>query len=465
MRNDNYNFIVWSQASNDDGGGPYQPLGELDIYNDPSWNSAINQPGTMNGTVAFPMRGLRNRASKLADIANMLDVNSGRYLIVDLNGIPVWGGLLTGVTKKQGVPSQGTPPSVDITANEPLNYPNQRCIRKNYLVPIVDAFTLIGQILADMQSVVGGSLGIPNVFPSDANGNGGGWGGTSEPDGGWTSEDYQTCGLGITQQYFAYEFTTVGQILDDITGSDGLIEVTTTLNYVNGVPQFLVALGCPAVGNPLGVVWPDSSLDIDMTKCPAPGYQWPLDITQGGNRSIELGFGEGANQLWAYAEIPYGDGYSGFLLEQVQDHTEMLTGPMLQSVAQADLRLDFKGVLTPSVPLLCTPLSGSPMPSLIDLIQAGGGSALGNEVRCMVDDDECFPHSQQTDGDGNSSSGNPGGLHAVMRIVNLAVTAPDKGGSIATLTLNRPYTSFGASWTKGVESGNGTEGGFSVIGI
>lgn len=474
LRSDDYHFLVYDDSfcnGSDGPGGPGNLLGELPMGNNPSWSQSINSPGSLTGSVFYPNQNQAGRTAVNSMIWDCLNIdgtqsNGGmRYLIVDLNGSIVWGGWLTGVTKNQGI----NQPTVDITAKEILGYSAQRVIRRNYLVPCIDAFQLILQLLADMQSVLGGCVGLQyngslintTNFPSSALGLANG---TTETDNmttdptGWpTGSGALHCGLGITQQYFAYEFTTVDQIFQDTTGSDGIIETTVQWAYVDGVPTPTLQMGAPAAPTPIymGSLWntgtgtpPDGTyngLDADLTRCPAPGYIWPMDITQGGNRAVELGFGEGANQLWAYAEVPVNtDNYTGPLLEQVVEHTELLTAPMLQEVAKADLSINLGGVYAPTVPFRVAP-QNEPYPSLVDIYEQG----LGSEIRCYIGDDENFPATR-------------GGLNRVMRIVDISVAAPDKGNSVVTLTLNRPYVLFGQP---GELTDSGTEDGFSVVGM
>ncbi len=343
-------------------------LGEVPL-NGLRFGSLLNGAGTLSGTVP-PERGTSLSSSDLLG----LTAPGERFLVVDMDGQVVWGGILWSRNRKQA------PLEWDIGATEFLSYFDSRIMAADYMLDI-DPFTLIEDLVNNAQAVKNGSVGI--IVPTG------------------------TAGTTILPLYLKMNRMPVSTAISDISGADALAECWIDVAYENWVPVPTLQLGYPRIGRTAAA----SGIVVDLKTCPAPGYQWPEDASVSGTTIWELGYGRGLAQLNGSASAPLSTGQ--LLLEKVITRQGVMSEALLSQHAAADLKLYPVPVPTPTVPLITAgPGSQTSLTSM----------KIGDDCRVVVASDENFP----------------AGLDQTWRIVQMDTSVPDEGNAITTLTLNIP---------------------------
>ena len=258
---------------------------------------------------------------------------------------------------------------------------------------------------------------------------------------------YNTKGFAaVTPSYmWQYYTTTVGSVLEDMTGADGLAEWATAVDYINfnGLlsPRLRFVLPRQNLGSPstynkrLGQVDRTTGnimenvnvLDLDI--CPSPGYTWPEDAKQSCNRPAEIGYGLGANQENGFGGVAIGvnpliypEGNPSqfpWLMEQAITQNNMDSLNMLTSFAAMDYDRMKQPIAAPSVPILTAAIPG--------IVEYG----LGDDIAL-----HCSPNADFPDGiDPTIGSSTYVFAHS-WRITGKDTSVPPGSPAITTLTLS-----------------------------
>ena len=364
---------------------------------------------TMTLLTEIPFYGLTfdsrlGDAGAISFTVNMADPNVQAQMspILAYNGEPFFvfvdrdGTLVAGTicwTTNYDSPTQ----QMEFGGKDTLSAFDQRIIAADYTVTQypsgVDPAALLAQVYIDAQSITlcgpGASIGANIV------------GGTSTL-------------TPITAGYPKNQYTIVSSIANDLIQllqpGAGTLDITSTYAYnSSGVPVITFQIWSPRAGRVAGT----TGLIFDMNSA-VGGYTWPTDATSTGNTITATGAGSGDSMPVATVSAP-GVPVGG--LGQAPRLDLVVSFPTAQS--QSQISAAATGAATQFGQPLITPTitiaTSDPQNPL-------GSWIMGDDVRMYNSGDPRFPN----------------GYDQYWRIVMAAVTVPDAGIALVTLTLNTP---------------------------
>ena len=216
----------------------------------------------------------------------------------------------------------------------------------------------------------------------------------------------------MTPGYKSNQYTTVGQVLADVTAAavagTGGVDYYMNETFVNGAPLHQFAIAAPRCGRTQA-----SGSGLTMNLARAIKWTWPTDAQQSGTQIVAIGAGSGNAQNKAVKNTAYPHGGLGQMpfMQVVLQYTQISSPTQLANIANGALNLYQKPVTVPVITL-----------DVNDPILPLGTYQIGDDVRVQVAPNIWFPN----------------GLDQWWRIAAYTVNYPNQGIATQAITLNRP---------------------------
>lgn len=338
-----------------------------------SFSRILNGAGHFQGTLHLG----DPKVTALNPIASTIPGRTAIY--VDRDGALVWGGIIW----TRG-PYQPTTQSIALGGMEFWSYFQVRTKTARYIVDTKaylqqDQLFIARDLINYAQAKAGGNIGV--VVNSE------------------------TCGVLRDRTYNNYDFTPVGQAIEQLSAVLNGFDFSIEVSYVNGVPTKIFVPSYPRRGitaNTSGLIfeYPGNVAD----------FIWPEDATQQANSSYSIGAGQGASLLHSSSSVTalLDAGYP--LLEYLDSYKTVSVQAELDAHAQADVVARANAVVLPEVHLRS------------DTDPVLGSYTTGDDARVRINDLGRFPDAA------HSIDGSDQRLDTYLRITGYEVITPTVDG-------------------------------------
>lgn len=362
-------------------------LAELPLSN-VKFSRILNGAGGFSGTLKLGDKKVTN----LNPIPSTVPTRTALY--VDRDGVLVWGGIIW----NRG-PYRPSTQSFTLGGLEFWSYFQVRTKTSRYIVDTKayaqqDQLFIARDLINYAQAKSGGNIGIV--------------------------VNNETSGVLRDRTYNSYDFTPVGQAVEQLSAVLNGFDFSIEVAYVNGVPTKTFVPSYPRRGNSAvtsGLIFEYPGNMID--------YSWPEDGTEQANTAYAIGLGQGATMLRSSSSIPalLDAGYP--LLEYLDSYKNVGVQAELDGHAMADVRARAYFDADP------THVSGVTLPEIYARADADpvlGSYGTGDDVRLRISD-ERFPDPAHT------IDGSDRRLDTYMRITGYEVIPPSTDGQYEEVRL------------------------------
>jgi len=347
-------------------------LAELPLSN-VKFSRILNGAGAFRGTLKLGDA----KVAALNPIASTQPARTALY--VDRDGALVWGGIIW----TRGPYRPGTQ-SFDLGGMEFWSYFQIRTKTSRYIVDTKayaqqDQLFIARDLINYAQAKSGGSIGIV--------------------------VNAETSGVLRDRTYNSYDFTPVGQAIEQLSALLNGFDFSIEVAYVNGVPTktFVPSYprrGTSAVTSGLLFEYPGNIVD----------YIWPEDGTEQADTAYSIGLGQGATMLRSSSSVTslLDVGYP--LLEYLDSYKNVGTQSDLNAHAQADVIARANPVILPEIYVRA------------DADPVLGSYGTGDDVRLRINDGARFPDPSM------SIDGSDQRLDTFLRVTGYEVIPPGSDG-------------------------------------
>jgi hypothetical protein len=348
------------------------PLAELPLSG-VSFSRLLNGAGAFRGTLKLG----DPKVTALNPIASTIPARTALY--VDRDGVLVWGGIIW----TRG-PYRPATQSFDLGGMEFWSYFQVRQKTGRYVVDTkayvaADQLAIARDLVTYAQAKTGGNIGVV--------------------------VNTETCGVLRDRTYNSYDFTPVGQAVEQLAAVLNGFDFSIEVAYVNGVPAKIFVPSYPrrgtvAVSSGLLFEYPGNAVD----------YSWPEDATEQADTAYAIGLGQGPEMLRSSSSNPglFDIGYP--LLEYLDSYKNVAEQSTLDAHAQADVIARANPVVLPEIYVRA------------DADPVLGSYSTGDDVRLRINDPARFPDSA------HSIDGSDQRLDTYMRITGYEVLPPSSDG-------------------------------------